>query len=93
MDFFYELILYPGRAIYYLSRKEPGYGGFAVLLLACLSSTAARMLMTGSSGPMAVFSLTWGLAARFLVIVTVFLIASAFYHFFAGAAGNWSSVR
>ena len=91
MDFFYDLILFPGKAIYSLSRKEPGYGGFAVLLLACLSSTAARILISGSSAGMAIFSLTWGLTARLLLIVLAFLFASSFYHFFAGAAGGRGS--
>ena len=91
MGFFYDLIVSPGKAIYSLSRREPGYGGFAVLLFACLSATSARILITGSAAGMAVFSLTWGLTARFLIIVLALLFAAAFYHFFAGAAGGRGS--
>lgn len=88
MGFFFNFITCPEETIHNISRKNLGYGGFLILILAIISMIAGRALFFGISSRMLVYSLTWGLVARLTLLTFCIFVAAVLYHYFAGIFGG-----
>ena len=60
----YNFLIYPEEEIYSFTRKDLGYNGFFVLLLANISMACGFSVFRGATFTALLFSLTWGLAVK-----------------------------
>lgn len=88
MDFFFNFITCPEEAIHSISRKNLGYSGFLILILASISLIAGHALFSGVTSLKLLYLLTWGLVGRLILLTFCVFSAAVLYHYFAGVFGG-----
>jgi hypothetical protein len=88
MEIFLNLITRPEETIYNISRRDLGYSGFLILLVASISIVAGHTLFSGATAGIILYSLTWGLLLKLILLGFILFFIAALYHYFAGVFGG-----
>lgn len=91
MSFFFNFIVNPSEAVYNISRKDIGYDGFLVLLLAAFSVVSGVSLIFNQSAQIISYSLTGGMVLRLIIFSFFIYLIAVFYHYFACLLGGVGS--
>lgn len=89
MAILYNLIVAPRENIYLLSRRDLGYGGVWIMLLAVVSASIAPSLILDLPSRLSMYSFTWGILFRLVFFCFCFFILTMIYHYFAGILGGF----
>lgn len=91
MSFFFNFIVNPSEAVYNISRKDIGYGGFLILLLAAFSIVSGVSLIFACPPQIVSYSLTGGMVLRLIIFSFLIYLLAVFYHYFACLLGGVGS--